>query len=527
MYIKKIEINSFGCISDKSFSFDKGFNLIYGDNESGKTTLFSFVLFIFYGTKIKKQHGNITFKEKYMPWNGKPMQGSIEFKYKSHVYVISRLCSDNRNTISLLNINTGEQIKDRQILNSPGEYFWGVSADAFTKSVFFTASGASIFSSSNQELADLLSNSFENVSSEVSYNKISDILNEEILNISSSKRKNAIIPKLELQISELRKKQNESDKCKVSEDVIRDDITRLEREIAISESELESITSEQNFEIDISGNSDKRARNLLVLSLLLLIIALAVALLFRNAYTAGVFLLSAVLFIVSAICFAVSKNREERNDLRKVFTLQQNNDKIILLTKKIIELKTSKMKSEEILKNNSARFIEDVRINDELEILQNELAYIKEKLSALETAKKALDNAYREFKTVFSPELSRLTAKFFSRITNGKYQTVSVDDSFGINIEGTYGYKSVAALSHGCTEQAYLAMRLAFSTITLAENNVPFFLDDAFSFYDDRRLENTINFLVELSNDKQIIFSTCRGSECSIISKHNIKMLYI
>ena len=59
LYIEKIEINSFGCISDKVFSFDKGFNLVFGNNESGKTTLLSFVLFAFYGTKIKKQPGNL------------------------------------------------------------------------------------------------------------------------------------------------------------------------------------------------------------------------------------------------------------------------------------------------------------------------------------------------------------------------------------------------------------------------------------------------------------------------------------
>ena len=227
MYIKKIEINSFGCLTNKTFLLDKGFNLIFGDNESGKTTLLSFVLFAFYGIKIKKQPGNMSFKEKYMPWNGIPMQGNITFEYDDETYCISRLCSDIRNTVSLININTGESIKDRHILSSPGEYFFGVSAEAFAQSVFFTSGTANIRASSNHELVDMLSGSFENTSSEVSYNRISDILNNDILNLSSPKRKNAVIPKLEAEIYEINRRQSRLERSLVNADNVKSEIKRI------------------------------------------------------------------------------------------------------------------------------------------------------------------------------------------------------------------------------------------------------------------------------------------------------------
>ena len=526
MYIKKIEINSFGGLTNKTFLLDKGFNLIFGDNESGKTTLLSFVLFTFYGIKIKKQPGNMSFKEKYMPWNGMPMQGNITFEYDDEAYCISRLCSDIRNTVSLININTGEIIKDRHILSSPGEYFFGVSAEAFAQSVFFTSGTANIRASSNHELVDMLSGSFENTSSEVSYNRISDILNNDILNLSSPKRKNAVIPKLEAEIYEINKRQSRLERSLVNADNVKREIKRIEQEIEDTEAELRLVKSDvaENNEDNPSDITQKR--NFLILSLIILALTLSIAFFVRNVYIAACFSISVVFFFASVLVFLVSKKKEERRALRKVFTLQQNNDKIIVLTQRIIELNSSKMQYMDMLGQNSALDIEMTQLNDRLCNLEDELVRSKDELRALEIAKEALDNAYNEFKTVFSPQLSSLTADYFSRITMEKYHTVSVNDSFDISVSGAYGYKSVGYLSHGCAEQAYLAMRLALSEIVLSKQKTPIFFDDAFAFYDDKRLNSTIEFLIELSKDKQIIFSTCRNSEYSLITKHNANVLY-
>jgi len=526
LYIEKIEINSFGCISDKVFSFDKGFNLVFGNNESGKTTLLSFVLFAFYGTKIKKQPGDLSFKDKYMPWNGKPMQGSITFEYGNQAYCISRLYSDARNTVNLININSGEHIKDRHILASPGEYFFGVSADTFANSVFFTSGGANIKNSSNQEMADLLCGTFENTSSEVSYNQISDILSNEILNLSSSKRKSAVIPKLEAEIYEICQKQAQIKKSIIDSADIESKIKKIEQEILCEETEIAKIKASCDAYDCGSVKKNNKLRNFVLLFFLLFVLSLGVAIAFPSIYTSFVCKVFVLLLITSGLVFLVSKKKEERHALRKVFTLQQNNDKIILLTQNIIELNNEKMRYMDMIRQNSELDAKSLQLDEKKDALKFELLRFKDELAALELAKKALDNAYSEFKTIFSPELSALTADYFSRITMKKYQKVSVDDAFDISVAGVYGYKTVAALSHGSKEQAYLAMRLAFSDIVFSKKKIPVFLDDPFSFYDDKRLESTIEFLIELSKNRQIIFSTCRSSEYSLITEHNVKVLY-
>ena len=48
MKITKINIDDFGCLAGKSFELSPTFNLVMGDNESGKSTLMLFIRFMLY-----------------------------------------------------------------------------------------------------------------------------------------------------------------------------------------------------------------------------------------------------------------------------------------------------------------------------------------------------------------------------------------------------------------------------------------------------------------------------------------------
>ena len=49
MKINKIKINSYGKLKNKEINLENNLNIIYGQNESGKSTLLKFILNIFYG----------------------------------------------------------------------------------------------------------------------------------------------------------------------------------------------------------------------------------------------------------------------------------------------------------------------------------------------------------------------------------------------------------------------------------------------------------------------------------------------
>lgn len=80
MKIKKIKINSYGKLKDKEIDLKEGINLIYGKNESGKSTLLRFIVNSFYGISKNKRGKEYSDFEKYTPWIGEEFSGKIEYE---------------------------------------------------------------------------------------------------------------------------------------------------------------------------------------------------------------------------------------------------------------------------------------------------------------------------------------------------------------------------------------------------------------------------------------------------------------
>ena len=52
---------------------------------------------------------------------------------------------------------------------------------------------------------------------------------------------------------------------------------------------------------------------------------------------------------------------------------------------------------------------------------------------------------------------------------------------------------------------------------------MPIILDESFAYYDDNRLENILNYLVNEYYNKQVIIFTCTKREIEILEKLQIK----
>lgn len=52
--IDNLKINAYGNIKNKDISLNKGINIIHGANESGKSTLLSYIVNSFYGISKQK-----------------------------------------------------------------------------------------------------------------------------------------------------------------------------------------------------------------------------------------------------------------------------------------------------------------------------------------------------------------------------------------------------------------------------------------------------------------------------------------
>ncbi len=522
MYITKLEITSFGCFENRTFEFKDGFNLIYGMNESGKSTLIAFVIFMFYGTKIKKTSDSLNFKERYSPWNGKAMQGRVTFCHESRTYVLERTFLGGRSTESLYCLNTGEQIKQREILSNLGEYFLGADSDTFLSCAFYSGERVPGSIESSGDIITKLTNSAENSLAEVSYNSILETINEEILNLTSSRRKNARIPVLE---NKLRTKKQElfnmQHKSEEAEQLLTQNIS-LKKNIEDLKAEIDSI---KNSEIEYEAEDYTDKSIIKYAFLLLSAIMLAVSSVKNIVF---LIILSAVLTVFSILWVVNSLNRKlrlKRSFDTKFFTMKQNNDKIVLLTEKILSLETVAIKNDERYNTFMMKKSDVKETEFEIQELNSKLCLLKKEVEALELAKLAVTNAYAKYKEVFVPNLSRMSSNILSDFTDGKYDSVIIDDSLKMNVENEFGYKNSNFLSQGARHQSRLSMQLALSEIMLSEKRTPLFLDDALAFYDELRGKRTIDYLVSLSSERQIFFSTCRENEVLALKDKNINFI--
>ena len=193
MTIDKISIDSFGKLSNLEIMPASGLNIIYAPNESGKSTLLSFIKFVFYGTRQKKVKGDMTFKEKYMPWSGLPMSGSIEFTHNGKKYIIYRNegAKNGSRRLEIKELSSGVLCN----ISEPGRHFFSVGEKAFSDSCFVTDIAS--ITDSDDDIISLLSKS--NVDT-VSYGRVKEVLEEKILSLSSPKRSSSDLSLLSKQL---------------------------------------------------------------------------------------------------------------------------------------------------------------------------------------------------------------------------------------------------------------------------------------------------------------------------------------
>ena len=89
--LRKVHLVNWYGFSNRTIPLSEHLTLISGENECGKSTLFAFFVFMFYGTKIKKKPGELSFKDRYMPWDGSAMAGRIIFETNGKEYSLERL----------------------------------------------------------------------------------------------------------------------------------------------------------------------------------------------------------------------------------------------------------------------------------------------------------------------------------------------------------------------------------------------------------------------------------------------------
>ncbi len=173
MKINSINISSFGRLEDYKMDFHDGFNLIYGENENGKTTVMEFIKMMFYGSiQTSRTSLDKNARKKYLPWSGKPMAGSIDFENGGVRYRLLREFRGSNSTdkITLMNLDLGKS-ENLTGKSDVGYAVFSIGGAAFEKSVFIDnsvvmGSSADADGEINARLANIKDTGDEDVSLE-------------------------------------------------------------------------------------------------------------------------------------------------------------------------------------------------------------------------------------------------------------------------------------------------------------------------------------------------------------------------
>lgn len=131
MKINKIVIGAYGKLRDRSFDFSDGINVISGSNESGKSTLCSFIRYSLFGFSGKASKISASDKLKYMPWDGSAISGNMTVTSGDNSFRIERTHSA-KGKLTVYD----ETMSPVDFGKEPGEALLGVDESTFSKTAF-------------------------------------------------------------------------------------------------------------------------------------------------------------------------------------------------------------------------------------------------------------------------------------------------------------------------------------------------------------------------------------------------------
>ncbi len=607
MQINKLQINGYGKLKEKQINLKDKINILYGENESGKSTLLNFITDSFYGISKNKNGKEISNFEKYTPWVGEDFSGKLEYQLDNQEkFEIFR--DFKKKNPKIFNENMEDISKQFNIDKNKGnEFFYEqtkVDEALFLSTVIINQQEVKLEKQQQNILIQKVANLVGTGEDNVSYKRAVDRINRRILDEIGTERSrekpiNQISQKLnELQIekqelenqinikyeieeknnnltNQIQEAQNELEKLKQEKilqenDKIENEKINLETELKIklkneNDEKINTIKNKIN-EIKLENkkiNLEKNKKNKKIIFILLssILINILQFILIKNKYFNYIFLLTVAMVLIFYIFFK-NHSKKKQKAIEKINTkIKQLNFEIEILEKNNIKIdqEINSKKIEKNPKNNLEiinQKIQEVEngLNDkkiELHKLQLDYKNIEPKLENLASieeslvdnneklvnlkkleksmylAKEMLEESYQKMKNTVTPKFTENLSKTIAKISNEKYSKVKLNDEAGLVVELENGnYISANRLSIGTIDQLYLSLRLAMAS-ELSTEKMPIILDEAFAYYDEKRLENILSYIANRFQEHQIIILTCTNREKQILEKLKIEFNHI
>lgn len=446
MRINNIKINGFGKLENKDIEFEDGINIVYGENEAGKSTILKFISSMLYGASKNKNGKNISDFDKYKPWSNGEFSGKIKYTLDDESeYEVFR---DFKKKNPIIYNEFGKDIsKEFAIDKTNGiNYFeeqTGVDEQTFFKTVAIEQTEVKLNKLDTNNLVQKMSNLISTGDDNISFKKSLDKLNKmQTENIGSERTKqrpinivNEKIDKLQIDKKrinfEIESASDNSDKklelnSKMIEEKAKKEFLKEVKELDNLEKlndtklEIESNTLDEYYfrvnelreKINEGKGESKRCKTKFnkplfsTIFAILVVIDIIIWFVFKNIIASSISIIPPLCLII----YMIKKNFElkkeiNKNDvyLKKEYEIANQNyekkKKDIDALKKYFEQNTKKMEkaiTERYKKNLNAKFMEKIfndksNIDDEIDLAQAIINEINVQIRLLENEKANVD----------------------------------------------------------------------------------------------------------------------------------------
>ena len=448
MKINKLKINSYGNLRNKEIEFKDNINIVYGKNESGKSTLLKFIQNSFYGISKNKKGKEYSDFDKYSPWAEEEFSGKLEYELDNNEkYEIYR--DFKKKNPKIFNEKKEDISKEFNIDKTKGNEFFTeqtkIDEDLFLSTILSNQQEVKLEKSEQniliQKIANLVGTGEDNVSykraidrinrrqldeigTERSREKPLNILNRKIELLEEEKEELKKYKDLKYEIEENKnnlmeeisnyenefnyiqeiKKLNENEKIekekiKIKEEIKNNNLEKIKinkNEINKIENENKIILEKNNKKIEELKNKKNKLKNKLIIIFILII-------------------------IINIIQFILIKN----NIIKYIFLLTVPTVLIFIINK--LKNKNNKIKIEE---KNNKKIEEEINLEKNKYLNENNLLEKNEK-----ELEKELNNLKNNYNLKINLEKEKIKNKYINKLNNYKINNLINSENINYEIE--------------------------------------------------------------------------------------------
>lgn len=551
MKIKKLDIASFGALKDMSLVFTDGFNVIYGKNESGKTTVSAFIEAMLFGYR-----GRDGERKKYIPKSAACSSGSVTLEHGGSSVTIYRTLAASSKEDSFKTFPENAALT-----------FLPESRDTYRRSVYTQESRACDFASTSEiekKLSNIISSGDENLSASRALERLEKARRTlRPLRGSSGKiaRTEAALTLLENErsasLASKRAAENAEKTISEKEQLLselcakQDEYKSLNSEIISLKAELGSVDASIKAQEEYVSSFPEpvgkypappklfsvRLLPYIICSLVLFIIGFTLlprfgllfllpiaVFLFEYLFLSAKALFARKRFLKNAGCVSLDEYKKMSSDRDEAYSylrsLRRKHEKLIAAYSGLIsksgaleEIRDRIIKTKEEISLLKASLLSDKsrpldEIDSEIAYYRSERHSLIRKAEALDRAMEAIEYARGRLSLDFTPRITERAQKYISLIAPKENRRFHLDTDLSVSVTDSLPM-DLSSCSFGLRQEIYICFRIALCDVIFGDG-MPLIFDDPFIGSDDFREKALIDLFASVAEKRQVIILTNR-----------------